>query len=69
MMTADHSANPIDPIPDTPAGAVADYDPRRPVFFVPYRALGPQFMGREGTLEAVRQQLDAAVFIGDAHPP
>jgi len=56
MMAADPSANPIGPTPDTPVGAVADYGSRRPVFYVPYRALGREFIGREATLEAVRQQ-------------
>lgn len=58
-MTAERSSNPPDPVHDTPAGGVADYDPRRPVFAVPYRQLADQFRGREAALDEVRQQLDA----------
>ena len=58
-MTVDHSTNPTDRTPDTAPGAVADYDPRRPVFSVPYRQLGDRFIGRETTLDEVRQQLSA----------
>ncbi|HEY0173285.1 MAG TPA: tetratricopeptide repeat protein [Pyrinomonadaceae bacterium] len=40
---------------ETPA--VADYDPRHPPFFVPFRQKGDQVIGREKALEAVREQL------------
>ncbi|WP_295430352.1 hypothetical protein [uncultured Thiodictyon sp.] len=53
-MTAERSSNPTDPAHDTPAGGVADYDPRRPVFAVPYRQLADQFRGRETALDEVR---------------
>lgn len=58
-MTLDHSPDPTDLTQGTPAGAVADYDPRHPVFSVPYQPLGGQFVGREVTLEEVREQLSA----------
>jgi hypothetical protein len=58
-MTVDRNTNPTDLTPDTAPGVVADYDPRRPVFSVPYRQLGDQFIGRVATLGEVRQQLDA----------
>ena len=58
-MTVDLSPNPTDLTHSTAAGAIADYDPRRPVFFVPYRQLGTQFIGREDALEQVREQLNA----------
>lgn len=35
----------------------APYDPRNPVFFVPYRLKGDQVIGREAALQAVREQL------------
>ncbi len=35
----------------------APYDPRNPVFFVPYRPKGDQVIGREAALQAVREQL------------
>lgn len=37
--------------------AVADYDPRHPPFFVPFRQKGAQVLGREDALQAVRKQL------------
>lgn len=40
---------------ETPA--VADYDPRHPPFFVPFRQKGEQVIGREASLQAVREQL------------
>lgn len=36
---------------------VADYDPRHPPFFVPFRQKGEQVIGREAALQAVRGQL------------
>jgi tetratricopeptide (TPR) repeat protein len=36
---------------------VADYDPRHPPFFVPFRQKGDQVIGREAALQAVREQL------------
>jgi tetratricopeptide (TPR) repeat protein len=36
---------------------VADYDPRHPPFFVPFRQKGEQVIGREASLQAVREQL------------
>lgn len=36
---------------------VADYDPRHPPFFVPFRQKGDQVIGREAALLAVREQL------------
>lgn len=35
----------------------ADYDPRHPVFFVPFPSKGKQVVGRKDALEAVRKQL------------
>ncbi|WP_295453345.1 tetratricopeptide repeat protein [uncultured Thiodictyon sp.] len=58
-MTVDHSTNPTDLTPDAAPEGVADYDPRRPVFSVPYRQLGDRFIGQETVLEEVRQQLSA----------
>jgi hypothetical protein len=34
------------------------YDPRHPIFFVPFRAKGNQVVGRGAALEAVRNQLE-----------
>ena len=46
--------------PDAPpAPRGADYNPRNYVFSVPYRKKGDQVIGREGSLQAVRQQLTA----------
>jgi tetratricopeptide (TPR) repeat protein len=42
---------------ELPTPAIASYDPRKPVFYVPYRAKGNQVIGREDALQAVRQQL------------
>jgi tetratricopeptide (TPR) repeat protein len=39
------------------AAHVASYDPRNPVFYVPYRSKGDQVIGREETISAVRDQL------------
>lgn len=36
---------------------VADYDPRHPPFFVPFRQKGKQVIGRDEALQAVRDQL------------
>jgi tetratricopeptide (TPR) repeat protein len=36
---------------------VADYDPRHPPFFVPFRQKGDQVIGRESALQSVREQL------------
>jgi tetratricopeptide (TPR) repeat protein len=36
---------------------VADYDPRHPPFFVPFRQKGKQVIGREAALQSVRDQL------------
>lgn len=37
--------------------AVADYNPDKPVFYVPFRAKGEQMIGRRKALEQVRHQL------------
>ncbi len=37
---------------------VSSYDPRYPIFFVPFRAKGSQVVGRRAALEAVRNQLE-----------
>ncbi len=58
-MTAEHSTEPTPLTGDAPTGAVADYDPRRPVFSVPYDPLGEGLVGRESALEAVHAHLDA----------
>jgi tetratricopeptide (TPR) repeat protein len=36
---------------------VADFDPRKPVFYVPFRSKGDQVIGRETALSQVREQL------------
>lgn len=46
-------------IPTTPVQMpVTSYDPRYPIFFVPFRAKGNQVVGRGAALEAVRNQLE-----------
>src|SRR4029453_595568 len=40
-----------------PASPSVPYDPRNPVFFVPYRPKGDQVIGREEALRRVRDQL------------
>src|SRR2546423_474066 len=40
-----------------PPPRVADYDPRKYVFSVPFREKGDQVIGREASLQAVRKQL------------
>jgi len=59
-----HRPTPPDPAapaaaPPLPSGSVADYDPRKRVFSVPYRQKGDQVVGREEALERVRRQLSA----------
>ena len=59
-MTIDpHSPETTDLSPETPAPAVADYDPRRPVFAVPDQPLGDRCLGREAILAEVRERLGA----------
>src|SRR5205823_4593691 len=46
--------------PGTPHAITPDpspYDPRHPIFFVPYRSKGKQVVGRASALDAVRNQL------------
>jgi tetratricopeptide (TPR) repeat protein len=45
------------PHPSAPASPAVPYDPRNPVFFVPYRPKGDQVIGREESLLRVREQL------------
>ena len=63
-MTVDPSINPTDLALGTPAGGSADYDPRRPVFSVPYCPLGDRFVGREAVLEPVLEKLRQALSAG-----
>ena len=59
-MTIDpHSTHATDLTQAMPSQAVPDYDPRHPIFAVPYQPLGSQCIGREAALEEVRQQLSA----------
>lgn len=44
-------------LPSRPPPRVADYNPRNYVFSVPYREKGNQVLGREMSLQAVREQL------------
>jgi predicted MPP superfamily phosphohydrolase len=43
--------------PRAPIQPVVDYDPRTPVFHVPFRQKGDQVIGRDEALERVRRQL------------
>ena len=45
------------PHPSAPASPAVPYDPRNPVFFVPYRPKRDQVIGREEALRRVRDQL------------
>jgi tetratricopeptide (TPR) repeat protein len=49
-----HTSSPTHSAPASPS---VPYDPRNPVFFVPYRPKGNQVIGREASLLRVREQL------------
>lgn len=52
------SESAVPPKPEgKPVTLVADYDPRHPPFFVPFRQKGEQVIGREDALQRVREQL------------